>query len=181
MRLAFRVDGPIVPKPRAKVGRTHQGRSVAYYPERSERSRRLTYPEYKESVQVAAIKELGPAWQQGDLEGVYRLTMTAHIGTGLGDCDNILGTVMDALQGIVWANDRQVTHSVHHHGQNPPARGGTGRLRCSGVGGMKVLVACEFSGIVRDAFIERGHDAISCDLLPTERPGPHIQGDVRPY
>ena len=45
---------------------------------------------------------------------------------------------------------------------------------------MKVLVACEFSGIVRDAFLERGHDAISCDLLPTERPGPHIQGDVRP-
>ena len=45
---------------------------------------------------------------------------------------------------------------------------------------MRVLVACEFSGIVRDAFIAEGHDAISCDLLPTERPGPHIQGDVRP-
>lgn len=45
---------------------------------------------------------------------------------------------------------------------------------------MKVLVACEFSGIVRDAFIEAGHDAVSCDLLPTERPGPHIQGDVGP-
>lgn len=44
----------------------------------------------------------------------------------------------------------------------------------------KVLVACEFSGIVRDAFIEQGHDAISCDLLPSEKPGPHIQGDVRP-
>ena len=43
---------------------------------------------------------------------------------------------------------------------------------------MKVLVACEFSGIVRDAFIAEGHDTISCDLLPTERPGPHIQGDV---
>lgn len=43
---------------------------------------------------------------------------------------------------------------------------------------MKVLVACEFSGIVRDAFIARGHDAISCDLLPTEKPGPHYQGDV---
>ncbi len=43
---------------------------------------------------------------------------------------------------------------------------------------MKVLVACEFSGIVRDAFIQRGHDAVSCDLLPTERPGPHIQGDA---
>lgn len=44
---------------------------------------------------------------------------------------------------------------------------------------MKVLVACEFSGTVRDAFIAKGHDAMSCDLLPTERPGPHYQGDVR--
>lgn len=43
---------------------------------------------------------------------------------------------------------------------------------------MKVLVACEFSGIVRDAFKARGHDAWSCDLLPTERPGQHIQGDA---
>ena len=43
---------------------------------------------------------------------------------------------------------------------------------------MKVLVACEFSGIVRDAFADRGHDAWSCDLLPSERPGQHIQGDV---
>ena len=44
---------------------------------------------------------------------------------------------------------------------------------------MKVLVACEYSGTVRDAFIERGHDAMSCDLLPSEAPGPHYQGDVR--
>lgn len=44
---------------------------------------------------------------------------------------------------------------------------------------MKVLIACEFSGIVRDAFLARGHDAMSCDLLPTEKPGPHYQGDVR--
>lgn len=44
---------------------------------------------------------------------------------------------------------------------------------------MKVLIACEFSGIVRDAFIKHGHDAWSCDLLPTESPGPHIQADVR--
>ena len=44
---------------------------------------------------------------------------------------------------------------------------------------MKVLVACEYSGRVRDAFIKRGHDAMSCDLLPTETPGPHYQGDVR--
>jgi hypothetical protein len=43
---------------------------------------------------------------------------------------------------------------------------------------MKILIACEFSGIVRDAFIAKGHNAMSCDLLPTERPGPHYQGDV---
>lgn len=46
---------------------------------------------------------------------------------------------------------------------------------------MRVLVACEFSGVVRDAFIGAGHDAVSCDLLPSERPGPHIRGDVRPH
>ena len=44
---------------------------------------------------------------------------------------------------------------------------------------MRVLVACEYSGTVRDAFIARGHDAVSCDLLPTDRPGPHLQCDVR--
>lgn len=43
---------------------------------------------------------------------------------------------------------------------------------------MRVLVACEFSGIVRDAFAAKGHDAWSCDLLPTERTGNHIQEDV---
>ena len=43
---------------------------------------------------------------------------------------------------------------------------------------MRVLVACEFSGIVRDAFRARGHDAWSCDLLPTDVEGQHIQGDV---
>ena len=44
---------------------------------------------------------------------------------------------------------------------------------------MKVLVACEFSGIVRDAFIERGHNTWSCDLIPSESIGPHYQGDVK--
>ena len=43
---------------------------------------------------------------------------------------------------------------------------------------MRLLVACEYSGTVRDAFIRRGHDAMSCDLLPTDAPGPHYQGDV---
>lgn len=44
---------------------------------------------------------------------------------------------------------------------------------------MRVLVACEYSGTVRDAFRALGHDAMSCDLLPTDVPGPHYQGDVR--
>ena len=44
---------------------------------------------------------------------------------------------------------------------------------------MKVLVACEYSGRVRDAFLALGHNAMSCDLLPTDSLGPHYQGDVR--
>ena len=43
---------------------------------------------------------------------------------------------------------------------------------------MRVLIACEYSGTVRDAFRAAGHDAMSCDLLPTDKPGPHHQGDV---
>ncbi len=46
---------------------------------------------------------------------------------------------------------------------------------------MRVLVACEFSGVVRGAFLAHGHDAWSCDLLETEQPGPHLQGDVREF
>lgn len=44
---------------------------------------------------------------------------------------------------------------------------------------MRILVACEYSGRVRDAFIRHGHDAMSCDILPTDAPGPHYQGDVQ--
>jgi len=44
---------------------------------------------------------------------------------------------------------------------------------------MKVIIACEFSGIVRDAFIKKGHLATSCDLLETESPGPHLKCDIR--
>jgi len=43
---------------------------------------------------------------------------------------------------------------------------------------LKILIACEFSGIVRDAFTERGHWVMSCDLLPSERPGNHFRGNV---
>lgn len=44
---------------------------------------------------------------------------------------------------------------------------------------MDIIIACEFSGIVRDEFIKRGHNAVSCDLLDTQRPGPHYKGDIR--
>ena len=43
---------------------------------------------------------------------------------------------------------------------------------------MRVLIACEYSGTVRDAYIKQGHDAMSCDLLPTDSEGPHYQGNV---
>lgn len=43
---------------------------------------------------------------------------------------------------------------------------------------MRILIACEFSGIVREAFRARGHDAVSCDIIPSEIPGPHYHGDV---
>jgi len=87
----------------------------------------------------------------------------------------------------------QIRRGLHPHGLAPE---GSRRLRadadqreCVGLqrmeirqglygAAMKVLVACEFSGIVREAFKAKGHDAWSCDLLPTEIPGQHIQGDV---
>jgi site-specific DNA-cytosine methylase len=46
---------------------------------------------------------------------------------------------------------------------------------------LKVAILCEKSGKVRDAFIKRGHDAISCDIEPTRSPGPHMQGDCKNY
>lgn len=46
---------------------------------------------------------------------------------------------------------------------------------------MRVLIACEFSGIVRDAFIREGHHAVSCDYIVSERAGPHLFGDVREH
>ena len=44
---------------------------------------------------------------------------------------------------------------------------------------MKILIACEYSGIVREAFAKKGHDVMSCDLLPAEIPGNHYRGDIR--
>lgn len=43
---------------------------------------------------------------------------------------------------------------------------------------MKILIACEYSGVVRDSFIAAGHHAVSCDLIDSELPGPHFKGNV---
>jgi hypothetical protein len=59
-----------------------------------------------------------------------------------------------------------------------PSRAETGNLHGKEPAKLRVLVACEFSGTVRDAFIRAGHDAVSCDLLPTESQGPHHVGDA---
>jgi hypothetical protein len=59
--------------------------------------------------------------------------------------------------------------------------GAAAQMRASPRDTMRVLVACEFSGVVRDAFRARGHYAVSCDLLPSERPGPHLIGEVRDH
>ena len=61
-------------------------------------------------------------------------------------------------------------------GSNPPT---CSLPSSSGISALRVLVACEYSGTVREAFAARGHDAMSCDILPTDRPGKHYQGDVR--
>ena len=58
-----------------------------------------------------------------------------------------------------------------------PASGCCAPSPCSAF--FRVLVACEYSGTVRDAFAALGHDAMSCDILPSERPGNHYRGDVR--
>jgi len=54
-----------------------------------------------------------------------------------------------------------------------------GRAKAAGFHLSRILVACEYSGTVRDAFAARGHSVLSCDVLPTDSPGPHYQGDVR--
>lgn len=75
-----------------------------------------------------------------------------------------------------------VVFPFFHSKTNPPKPMVTtqgGGLWTAGDRVLKVLVACEYSGVVRDAFIARGHEAISCDLLSTESPGPHYEGDVR--
>ena len=75
---------------------------------------------------------------------------------------------------LQWPGYISLRSNHDERGNGSGAGGGAG-----GVKPLRVLVACEFSGTVRDAFSALGHDAWSCDLLPSEKPGQHYQGDVR--
>jgi hypothetical protein len=85
------------------------------------------------------------------------------------------GCVGDVVNcSFVWS----VASFSGHQARKIIVRGIDRRRRPAMSDAMNVLVACEFSGIVRDAFIAKGHNAVSCDLLLSERPGHHLQRDV---
>ena len=114
-RINFSVPGQPVPKQRARV--TSQG---TYYAPRPRGSTRLSYLEYRELVQAEAMKALANlqgddlrywneewggrprVWHEGDMG----ISIKARLGAG--DADNVLGSILDALQGILWENDKQV-------------------------------------------------------------------------
>ena len=101
-RIQFHVPGDVIPKQRAQVGR-----HGAYYPSRPRGSKRLSYPEYKELVRVQCVDQLlkaGWGWLPDDT--TWGISIKARLGRG--DADNVLGSVMDALQSILWADDAQV-------------------------------------------------------------------------
>jgi hypothetical protein len=85
----------------------------------------------------------------------------------------------DAHELMEQAVHRQMPHVDSWPDIAPAMTEAWGRAKSSQFALSRVLVACEFSGRVRDSFAALGHDALSCDLLPTDRPGPHYQGDVR--
>ena len=91
-----------------------------------------------------------------DVEGQLNITVLEGEGEFLGENN----AVLPAKTGDVLISDISEPHGIRAKGD------------------MRVLVACEFSGVVRDVFAEMGHDAWSCDILPTESPGSHYQGDV---
>ena len=100
----FSVEGRPTPKQRARA----RLEGHAYYAPRSPRSRRLTYPEYKELVQAQFLQEVGPGWRGPDQQG-YGLTVCIR-ATGIhhGDVDNVWGAIADALEGLVWVSDAQI-------------------------------------------------------------------------
>ena len=114
--VTFSVPGHPVPKPRARV-RQGQG---GYYPDRPRGSKRLSYPEYRELVQVQCLRMLGDL--ECDLSGRLRMSRGWPVNEwnyhqfllvvvavcNQGDAESVSGTIADALEGLIWANDKQV-------------------------------------------------------------------------
>ena len=112
----FTVAGLPVPKQRARVafGPDSGKMARAYYAKRPRGSKRLSYPEYKDLVMLEArnaLIETGDWDGEPDAEGRYYLQITAFLpNDSAGDVENIAGSVMDALQGLVYKDDKQVSN-----------------------------------------------------------------------
>jgi hypothetical protein len=86
---------------------------------------------------------------------------------------------MQALQDPIHPNQAPAKLVQRRLRREAGRAGGTGKQqKPRSDDEMRVLIACEYSGRVRDAFLAKGHEAMSCDLLPTDAPGPHYQGSV---
>ena len=103
----FMVPGPAVPKQRARARKGAPG----YYAPRAPGSKRLSYPEYKEWVQACFTEAVGPAWTGPDSQG-WELAVQVYVKNTVGDIEGIAGAIADALEGLVWHNDRQIARFV---------------------------------------------------------------------
>lgn len=105
--LQFKVMGKPTPKPRPRVGKNR-----VVYPRHARGSRQMDYPEYKQLVQMEARNALieSDSWDGAvDPEGGYILHLWFHLRTRSdGDVENLAGTIMDALQGLIYKDDKQV-------------------------------------------------------------------------
>ena len=113
MRLQFDVNGHPVPKQRAQVAvDTRTGKSRAYYKPRPRGSKLLSYPDYKQQIQLAArnaMIESNQWFETPDTVDTWHITVWIYVhGQHKGDVENMAGSVMDALEGLVYKNDRQV-------------------------------------------------------------------------
>ena len=109
--MRFTVPGQPVPKQRARARKGAPG----YYAPRAPGSKRLSYPDYKKWVQACFIETVGPGWTGPDSQG-WELAVEVYVENTVGDIEGIAGSVADALEGLVWYNDRQIGYfKVERH------------------------------------------------------------------
>ena len=105
--MRFTIPGQPVPKQRARARKGAPG----YYAPRAPGSKRLSYPDYKQWIQACFIEGMHPAWDGPDDEG-WELAVQVFTRTTVGDIEGIAGAVADALEGLVWHNDRQIARFI---------------------------------------------------------------------